>query len=64
MNLKISYHIHFNYNFVEALFGFPKYSIEEKEMKKMKEVLVKSVVEFIRKMDAIDWKYELLGKSK
>jgi hypothetical protein len=30
----------------------------------MKEVLVKSVVEFIRKMDAIDWKYELLGKSK
>jgi hypothetical protein len=45
-------------------FGFPKYSIEEKEMKKMKEVLVKSVVEFIRKMDVIDWKYELLGKSK
>jgi len=30
----------------------------------MKEVLVKSVVDFIKKMDAVDWKYELLKDSK
>lgn len=36
----------------------------EKKGKMMKEVLVKSVVDFIKKMDAIDWKYELLKDSK
>jgi branched-chain amino acid transport system ATP-binding protein len=40
MNLKISYHIHLNYNFIEAFFGFPKYSIEEKEMKEMIETML------------------------
>ena len=36
----------------------------EKKGKMMKEVLVKSVVDFIKKMDAVDWKYELLKDSK
>jgi creatinine amidohydrolase len=29
---------------------------------KMKEVLVKAVVDFIKKMDAVDWKYDLFSK--
>jgi len=41
MNLKISYHIHLNYNFAEALFGFPKYSSEEKQMNEMIETMLK-----------------------
>ena len=36
----------------------------ERKGKMMKEVLVKSVVDFIKKMDAVDWKYELLKDSK
>lgn len=40
MNLKISYHIHLNYNFAEALFGFPKYSSEEKQMNEMIETIL------------------------
>ena len=36
----------------------------EKKGEMMKEVLVKSVVDFIKKMDAVDWKYELLRDSK
>jgi len=43
--------------------GDPTKGTKEKG-EKMKEVLVRSVIEFIKKMDDIDWKYELLGKSK
>jgi len=40
MNLKISYHIHLNYNFAEALLGLPKYSSKEKQMNEMVESML------------------------
>jgi len=41
--------------------GDPTKGTKEKG-EKMKEVLVKAVVDFIKKMDAADWKYDLFSK--